>query len=265
MDQNKAKTVFYSAAGSFLSVATLALLVASVVLVLNFTSSEDKRDNTITVSGYGEVFAAPDIASFSFTTQAEDVEVEVAQEEVTDKTNDIIGELVVLGLDKKDIQTTGYRSYPRYEYRRTEGCLGDDCDRERVLVSYELSTTVNVKVRDLENVGDVVSILGGAGVHNLNGPNYRIEDPDDYKAEARTVAIAEAKEKAKVMADNLGVKLGKVVSFYEDEFGGGYPMPMMTMGYADDVAEESVRKVSPVLPEGEETVSSRVNITFKIK
>ncbi len=78
--------------------------------------------------------------------------------------------------------------------------------------------------------------------------------------EARRKAISDAKTKARVLAKDLGVSLGRVASFSE---GGYYPAPTMYKATMMDVAqgEASVAEI----PKGENTISSNVTITYEIR
>jgi hypothetical protein len=94
----------------------------------------------------------------------------------------------------------------------------------------------------------------------LNGPNFTIDNPDALQVQARQKAIEDAKAKAKVLAKELGVGLGKIESFSDSS--GGYPLP-----YAMDAKVMSVGASAPTaaIPKGENTISSDVTITYEIK
>lgn len=250
-----ARNFVLTAGGVFLSLATIVLLIGGIVLTKTATGNNEPYSNTITVSGASEIFAVPDIAEMYFTVTAEADTVDVAQVEVNTKSDAVMAALIAEGIAENDIQTSNYSANPRYEWP----------DNQRTLAGYQVSHSVTVKIRDLEQVGDVIGLLGQAKVENLGGPNFRIEDQDAYKADAREEAIMEAQMKAKELASQLGVKLGKVVGFWEDEYGS-YPEPYMTLG-AQDFAESSVSAVknAPNIAVGENRVQSRVNITYKIK
>lgn len=259
-------------AGSiFLMVATLGMVVAIAFGVMAAIGLNQQNDynKTITVTGSGEAFAVPDIATFSFTARAEADEVSAAQEAVTTQVAGILDQLEALGIEEKDLRTTSYNSYPRYEWiQKSVICSEFSCppvEGERTLVGYEQSQSIQVKVRDLEMVGDVLEILGGANIDSMYGPSFEIDDTDAVMTEARKDAIADARMKAEELAASLGVRLGKVVSFSENG-GGGYPMPMMaraTMDYAADGAV--MMEAAPNLPSGENEINATVSITYKIK
>jgi len=219
--------------------------------------------NSITVTGNGEVVSVPDIATFSFTVRSEKSTVEASQKEVTDKTNKIISALKDKGVDEKDIKTTGYNIYPQYDYNNIQ-CFAYPCPpSKQVLRGYEVSHSITVKVRDTKNTGDLLTMVGEYEVENVSGINFSIDDEDALMEEARSLAIDDAKNKADQLAKDLGVKLVRVVSFYENN----YPMPYYAdsygvMGKGGDMMESSV---APEIPTGENTITSNVSVTYEIR
>jgi len=250
----------------FLSMALTAFLVvkmAEEIKKYSLLGTDIHPVATIYVSGEGEAFAVPDIGQFSFSVQKESELVSDAQEYVTDTMNSAIEFLKDSGLDKKDIKTTSYNVYPRYEYQPEPRCLGINCPRaNRVLVGYEVSQTVSVKVRDTSDVGKLLGGIGEIGVSNVSGLTFSIEDEDIIKREARQEAIDDAQEKAKALAKDLGVKLVRVISFSESG-GGVYPMYYETkaLGMGGDAMGAPV----PDIPTGENKITSNVTITYEIR
>lgn len=251
-----------------LGVLLIVLVGAMAAQMLQIFSFEPNYA-TINVEGYAEVTAVPDIGAFHFTVEAENLDVAAAQEEAGKKINEIMTYLKDEGgVDEKDIKTTGYNTYPRYEYEAV-ACIGFDCDRERVLKGYVVSQNVNVKVRDTSKSGELIAGVGGRGVSNMSGLSFEVDDLDGKKEEARLLAIADAKEKGKKLAKELDVRLGDIVSF-NDGGNSGYPMPMyaetravsMDMAYGDDVEEKAY---APEISVGEDIITARVTITYKIK
>src|SRR5690606_38170187 len=100
------------------------------------------------------------------------------------------------------------------------------------------------------------------GVTDIYGPNFTVDDETELKREARQKAIEDARAKARQLADDLDVRLVRVVSFSEN--GGGY-YPMFARGAAMDMAVSSEAKAAPELPTGENTITSYVTITYEIR
>lgn len=258
----------------FIKVATIFVgLLSLLVLSCFFRSfhgfSRGDRDgiqNTITLTGHGEVTAVPDIANIYFTIHKEAKTVKEAQETVANIEKKVLESLKSNGIAEKDIKASNASFYPKYEYKYEKtavvcnqyGCPPQNGSNQ--IVGYESSESITVKVRNTDSVGKIMQDLGTLGVSELNGPNFAIDDEDGLKAEARKLAIDEAREKAKILAKDLGIRLGKVSSFNEN---GNYPMPMM---YAKDSMASGVAESAPAsLPKGENIISSDVTITYEIR
>ena len=231
-----------------------------------FVGSGTTATNTITVSGEGEVFAVPDLATFSVTVLEEAKEVKDAQKVATEKINDIIDYLKAQGVEEKDIKTSSYNVYPKYEWLQ-ETCAADrPCPPgKQVMNGFEVSQTVEVKVRDTDKAGDLLSGVGNRGVNSVSGLNFTIDDEDALNAEARAKAIADAESKAKELANQLGVSLVRIVGFNEN--GGGYPIYMKreALMSVDSGYGGAVSAMAPSVPTGENKIVSNVSITYEIR
>lgn len=260
-------SVFRKASVALIVLAVfLAVLTVKEIKSLSYVGRDVQAVNTISVSGLGEVFAVPDVAEISFDVREEAKTTKEAQKEVTDKMNKIIDSLKKSGIAEKDIKTIGYNIYPKYEYQtKYVACpLGSYCPPEgrQILIGYEVSHNILVKVRDTEKSGEILSSLGSQNVSNLSGINFTIDDEEKVKNDAREKAIADAKEKADLLAEQLGVKLVRIMNFSESgnypmyyaKAYGGAPTPM-------SASDESV----PQIPQGENKVTSNVTITYEIR
>ena len=217
--------------------------------------------NTITVTGQGETFAVPDIGAFTFSVIEEGSSVAEAQKKATTKNNEALKYIKSMGVEDKDIKTESYNAYPKYEYPQIV-CVRYPCPpAKETLSGYEVSQTISVKVRNVDKAGDILSGVGEFGVSNISGLTFTIDNEDALKTEARSKAIADAKDKASVLVKDLGVRLGRVVSFSEDS--GGYPYPIYTMeakGMGMGGGEPA-----PDIATGENKITINVTVTYRIK
>ena len=222
--------------------------------------SEDQ--NTISVSGKGEIIAIPDIATVTFSVVEQADTVVDAQNKSTTKMNTALSVLKAKGVENKDIKTTDYNAYPRYEYQN-QICTQYSCppSGNQKIIGYEVSQSVAVKIRKIEDAGKILGAIGETGVSNISGLNFEVDNQDAKTREARKLAIDDARTQAKKLASDLGVRLGDIMSFNES---GNYPIPMY---YAKDTAMEmgGVGGSAPQLPAGESKVTSNVTIVYEIK
>ncbi len=257
-------------------------LVVAVVLLAAFLAAQTLNairqnsyigrgvypSNVISVSGTGEVLAVPDVASFSFSVVEEGKTVKEGQDKATKKINAIIDAVKALGVEEKDIKTTNYSSYPKYDYSYPSVCANGYCPPgKQVLTGYEVNQSITVKVRKTDTAGDVLTKVGDLGASNISGLDFVIDDLDAVKDQAREKAVADAKAKAKVLAKTLGVSLDKVVNFYESG-DGGYPIMYRAEAMDSKVmmgGAVAPQAATPSIPSGENKVVSNVTITYEIQ
>lgn len=219
----------------------------------------------INVVGEGESMATPDIATFSFSVRAEGDDAAAAQDASAQSVNEILAYLKDGGVEEKDIKTQYYNLNPRYEYPQQVCPAGTYCPPgERVLKGYEVSQNISVKVRDTSVAGALISGVGERGATDVSGLDFTIDDEDNLQAEAREAAIADAREKAMKLADDLDVRIVRMTGFWEEQgpYYDGY-------GYGGNVRMEAASmdsgKATPSLPSGENTVSARVNVSYEVR
>src|SRR3989344_240046 len=243
----------------------IAFIVLLTLFMLVRTYNEFKRApyigkesaslNTINVSGKGEVFAKPDIATFTFTIREEATTITAAQQKVTTKEAAVLKFLKGASIEERDIQTTHYYIFPRYIYRPvTTGEVKDD----RTLAGYEVSQTMTVKLRAIAQSGKILGGLGSIGVSDVSGLSFTVDKPDALIAEAREQAIKEAKDKARALSKQLGVRLVRIVNFNESGTPSLPPFPMYDRAMGGGGG-------SPTVPTGENKITSEITITYEIR
>ncbi len=240
----------------------LGVKVLSSLKELEYIGRGTSAANVIAVSGSGEVYAVPDVGSFSFSVVEEGKTVKEAQDKASKKVNSVIDAIKKMGIEEKDIKTTGYNSYPKYEYSQAQICTNGYCPPSRqTLIGYEVNQNITVKVRKTDQAGDVLTKVGSLEVSNISGLDFVIDDMDKVQSEARDKAVQDAKEKAKVLSRTLGVKLKRIVNYYES---GNQP-PIYYGMEAKAMGGTDMMPTVPEIPTGENKVVSNVVITYEIE
>ena len=248
------------ALGFFLTcfVATLFIHEMRAVGLMN---DDITKVSTIDVSGSGDVVAIPDTAEESFTVEQKDATITAAQATVSKKVADVMAFLKKSGIAEKDIKTTNYTANPEYSYPNP--CYSAVCPTiasAPKLLDYLVSETITIKMHDTTKVGTIVDGLGSLGVTGLSGPTFTVADTDQVMADARKKAIDDAKTKADKLADDLGVRLVRIVR-YTDSTPNAYPVAMYAKAMDASVGSAPVAQ----LPAGENKYTSNVTITYEIR
>ncbi len=246
-----------------LAVLTLFLIAETVTAFENFGRSSVPSAYTITVNGDGQATMAPDVANVSFTVQNTAATVAEAQAATTKQANAAIAFVKEQGVADRDVTTSSYGIYPQYSYPNPcqPGTLCPAYSGTPKITGYQVSESIQVKIRDIATVGGFVGGLGKLGIQNVTGPDFGLDDATAGYDAARTDAIGKAQTQAALLARQLGVHLGKIVNFSESS--GNYPRPMYAMGVSAMDAKASAP--TPELPAGDNTYTASVSITYEIR
>lgn len=265
------KQALYTVGAIFLGVGTIVAILAGIGQIKLMGTDKYQGYQTISVTGNGEALATPDVATFTYSIEETKKTVAEAQASVSERSNKLLADIKAAGIAEEDIKTEYYSSYPKYEYQQAavRPCTPEFCPPspggKSVITGYTVSQSISVKVRDLDKVSGVTQLLGSANVSSLSGPSFEVDDMDTVRSEAREAAIKEAKENAEVLSKQLGVRLGKLISFsdpndtiypmYEGDMAGGMSMKSAVMDAAP----------SPELPAGQTKVESKVQLIYRIR
>ena len=202
--------------------------------------------HTITMTGHGEIKAAPDIATINAGVTSNAATAAAALSANSARMTQIFDALRKLGIPDRDIQTAGFSVSPQY----TNG----DNNNVRRLTGYMVSNDVNVRLQDVTRTGAVLDTLVGAGANQMNGIGFDIANPAPVLEKARIQAVADARARAATYAQAAGVTLGPFVSISE---GGGEtaPRPMFRV--------MAMAAPTPIAP-GEQSVTADVTVVWEI-
>lgn len=210
------------------------------------------ESGSITVVGRGQSYGSPDKAQVVVGVEIFAPTVEEATSQNQTTLDAVMEALSTLGIAPADIQTSNYSLYAEQIYgeRGPEGIAG-----------YRVSNQVNVTIRDINQVGDVLAAVTDAGANAIYGVNFSVEDPAALEAEARAEAIADARARAESLADLSGVELGDVIVVSE-VVSPNYPMPMGG-GFDMAVAEQAMN--APGISPGQLSFQTSVQVTYGIR
>lgn len=231
----------------------VALLVAGVVGVyfkvvgaLPISVTQTQKMSTFDVSGEGRVVVVPDEAVLQLGVTDQGRNLKTVQQSINMKMDQVSKSLKGMGVDDKDIKTTGYNVYPDYQ--------------EKGL--YQAQASLSVKIRDLDKVSDALDLIGSLGLDNVSGPSFGLSEELSEKTvkEAREMAIDKAKSKAEELSGLAGMKLGRIVNIQEGG-QGGYPVPM----YARDMAVTNAgeAKIETPVEAGSSEVMVSVTLSYE--
>ncbi|MCB2134830.1 MAG: SIMPL domain-containing protein [Rhodobacteraceae bacterium] len=226
-----------------------SLFMVIVLLLPASTIHAEETRATVTVTGEGRVDVTPDMATLSLGVNTEADTAKAALDLNSAQLAKVLEGLKNLGIEPRDIQTSGLSLGPRYDYNSSNS--------GPKLVGYVASNVVTVRIRALDTLGGVLDGVVAEGANTLNGLSFGLQDTAGPTDEARRRAVADARHRAELYAEAAGVKLGTVLSISE-QMGMSQPMPMM-------MAEAAMTKGAGVPVEaGELTLATTLTVVYEI-
>ena len=207
---------------------------------------------TINVGGEGTVYVTPDIAYVNIGVTTQGDTVTEALDKNTEAAQGIRDTLKTLGVEDKDIQTSGFNINPSQDY-------GPD---GTIIRSYfTANNTVYVTVRDLAKLGTILDGTVRNGANTINSISFDVTDKDKALADARAKAMQNAQTQAEQAATAAGAELGPVqnISMYTSSA----PAPMYYDGKGGGAANMASMPVP--IATGQMTVSVSANVTYELK
>ena len=235
--------------------AALALgtgLFALIALPGASMADETPPPRTMTVSGQGEVKAAPDeaVLSAGVVTQARSAAAALAAN--SRAMNGVFDALKRIGIPDKSVQTSDFSVTAQYQ-------TDQHGNTTQKIIGYQVSNNVTVVVDDLGKLGSAIDALVTSGANSMGDIAFTFRDPKQLLTEARAEAVKDALQRANTYASAAGVMLGPITSIGEN--GDVTPRPMMRKMMTMSAANDSVTPVAA----GEDSITAGVSITFEIR
>jgi uncharacterized protein len=233
-----------------LAVGLVLFWVFRMMEIWNTVSGGYPRE--ISVDAEGSAYIVPDtvVVQLGVTTDGETSEGVVTEN--TKKMNAVLEAVKAMGIEESQIKTVDYYLNPKYSW---------DKDGVQHTDGYTLDQSIEVRLTDFAKIGELIGAANEAGANTVGGVEFTVENPEAAKAEARSEAIAQAKEKAEQIAEASGLKLGDLVSYYEyansDDYTSYYSL-------SDDRVEGSMN-AAPEIHAGKEEVSLTVTLSYQLR
>ncbi|NIR29971.1 MAG: DUF541 domain-containing protein [Gammaproteobacteria bacterium] len=220
----------------------VGLLVAGPAPATDAGNSPD-----IVVQGTGSVSAAPD--RIQFQTGAVTVEPTAARalSENSDVLRRLRATLADFGVPDENVQTQQLTLSAEYDRKQRP-------NEQRTIVGYRVTHVLQIELRELEAVGALLDALVREGASVLQSIRFSVAEPDVLLDRARRAAVADARRKAELLAEEAGVELGPVLEIRE---GAGRPIEPLPRSFA---AEATAVPVAP----GERTYTATVTVRYAI-
>lgn len=236
------------------SLLACAALQAAPVAAQNVAVPVQTISGTrLDVVATGEVTRVPDMARISTGVVTRAPTATAALQENAQRMAAVRAALKQAGIADRDIQTGSINLNPDYRHDERGGMP--------TLIGYQAHHDVNIRFRDIRNAGKIIDALVAQGANQVHGPMLFIEKPEAALDEARTKAVANARQRAELYARALGKRVGRILSV--SEAGANYmpPPPMMRMRGESAAMSVTGTGIEP----GEQVLAVSVSVSFELE
>jgi hypothetical protein len=164
------------------------------------------------VTGSAEESVVPDKAELYITVETLEDTASLSQDTNSGLSDAVVKALQTMGVSKDDIETDNYNIAPKE--------MWDEKNGEMKQLGYTTTHTLKVTTRDIMNTGGYVDAAVKAGANRVERVIFSLtkEKEKQVSQALLTKASQDAKDKAGVLAQSIGVKLGKITTVSESSY-----------------------------------------------
>ena len=214
----------------------------------------------IWVTGYGTKEVSSDVAKVFIGVESKEETVSAARQKAAEAMTAVLDAIRGLGVDDDDIVTTSFNIYPQTVWIEVTDSIGRHSEPR--ITGYVVSNNVEVTVRDIDMVDEVIDAAAdkGGDLIRVNSVSFTVANPAQHGAETRQLAAADARGKAQLYAQAMGVTLGPLV--YLTEIGSSAPLE--SRAFSADAAYAEAGFAPTPIQSGEVSLSTTIQAAFAI-
>jgi uncharacterized protein YggE len=232
------------------------LFLSATALLFHLPSTPEASENeaapALTVHGHGEVEVPPDLAMVRLGTLVQATEADRAQRQVNQIMQRALKACEELGIDAQAIRTTGLSLTP--VYTQPERGKTPDPEAPRI-VGYRAANTLQIRVDNLNRVGEVIDAGIASGANRLEGISFDVRNDERHRLQALRLAARDAMAKAAAIAAAMTLRLGDVLEVRE----GGARL----LRPAGDHRVYAAAEATPVQP-GQLQIAADVEVRYRL-
>lgn len=236
-----------------LSLVLVATLIIGIMAMgtpnnMSMANADNTELRKVTVNGEGKIIVSPDLAFIDLGVQTKNKDASVAQQENAKLMAAVIDAIKALGIKAEEIKTTGYSLYQTYDY----------FPDKQSDPYYVASNIVNVKIKDINKVGQIIDKATAAGANNVNSIRFTVADDSKFYQDALKLAMANAKGKASAIMGTFNVSPSIPHTVVEVSYGGN----LFYDYYPAKGAQEMTADVATPIESGEITITANVTVSY---
>lgn len=198
---------------------------------------------TMTLQGNGRVMVVADIANLNIGVETVNINLKAAQEENAIKSQRVLNIFKEIGINDSDIQTSQYNIDKQYEY----------VDGKQIDKGYRVTNLFEVKVREIEKIGEVIDTAVDQGANLIRGITFEVDNENYYYQMALNLSLKNALNKAEAIGRSRGYKVMQLpLEIVEESYNAA---PLTEYNYLG-------RDIQTPIEPGKKQIVAKVTVIF---
>jgi uncharacterized protein YggE len=240
-------------------VALLALAAIASTALAQAPAPPTPR--SISVTGESSVYVTPDEVVISVGVETSAGSIDAAKKENDQRSRTLLDAIKSVGVEARHIQTADVQLEINY----------NNNGPGRTVEGYTARREYTVTLKDPKKTETLVDASLTSGANLLLGIDYRSTELRKHRDEARRMAVKAAKEKAELLAGELGEAVGRARSVSEGAFSyygwsgaSGRGGSFMTQN-SFQVRDGGAGVAGETIPIGQIAIAAAVSVTFDLR
>lgn len=208
-------------------------------------------ETTVTVNGTGDIYMAADKAVIMLGVQKQDTDVSRAQNDVNEAVASVLRALLEAGVPEEEISTDNINLYTYTDYT----------ENGEMVTRCSASSSLSVRISDLDSAGSVIDAAFAAGANTLNGIQFFASDTSLQEKAALEAAVKDAGQKAETLAAAAGLKLTGILSMNET-YTSSYDSGSNSVYAAKDIVAAEEAAAGTLVQAARLCVNAHVSVTY---
>ncbi len=170
---------------------------------LSHANNSLPNNRHIAVTGTAQLQAKPDLALISFEVESTQQQSLAAKKDTDSRVNEFLGGLSRFGINEDNVSASSLSTQPVYDY--------DDNGKQQ-LKGYSATRRLKVTLRDLSKLNELMDFALNVHIDEIANIQLKSSDEEAIKDEVNALAVKNAKDKGKSLANAFGAKLGQIYS-----------------------------------------------------
>lgn len=235
---------------------SLYFLVIALVLQINWTYANPAlTKNSVTVSGECRLESTADSGQLQLNVETLDKDASKASKKASELYNKLKKAMEKLAIEDLKITTTGYNVYEHKEWENNKS----------ISKGFKANLGMKLESNEVTRFSDIIKTASEQGITQIGNFStfLSMEKQKKLAMECLKAASANAQAKAKILAENLGVKLGKAIYISELESSHHQP-PMPGPVYARMEMMKSNEAAGPEIGASVQEYTKQITVSFEL-